>query len=359
MSGKYIGPKNQYKANDRSGKLMANAKNVAVVGATGAVGIEMIETLEKRNFPVANLKLLASVRSAGKKIKFKGTEIVVEELKPESFKGVDIALFSAGSDLSKDYRKFCVDAGAVMIDNSSAFRMDDDVPLVVPEINAADAFKHNGVIANPNCTTAIMAVAVYPLHVAKGLKRLVAATYQAASGGGAPAMQELLDQTRAVLAGESKIEAKVMAQRLAFNLFPHIDSFMPNGYTKEELKMVNETRKIMHIPNLKLSCTSVRVPVLRAHSESLNMEFEQEITPEEARAILAKAPGVQLRDNPAEKIYPMPIEATGMYDVLVGRIRQDISRDDKRGLELFVSGDQLLKGAALNAVQIAEVLLGK
>jgi aspartate-semialdehyde dehydrogenase len=333
--------------------------NVAVAGATGAVGVEMLETLEKRNFPVASIKLLASARSAGKKMKFRGGEITIEEMKPESFKGVDIALFSAGSDVSKQYRQACADAGCVMIDNSSAFRMDDDVPLVIPEINPEDAFKHHGVIANPNCTTAIMAVAVYPLHKAKGLKRLIASTYQAASGGGAPAMQELLDQTREVLNGAERVEPKVMAQQIAFNLFPHIDSFQPNGYTKEELKMVNETRKIMHIPDLMLTCTSVRVPIMRAHSESLNLEFEQEITPEEAREILSKAPGVIVRDDPANKVYPMPIDATGKFDVIVGRIRQDISRNDKRGLEIFVSGDQLLKGAALNAVQIAEVLSSK
>ena len=201
-----------------------------------------------------------------------------------------------------------------------------------------------------------MAVAVYPLHVAKKVKRLICSTYQAASGGGAPAMQELIDQTRAILEGKPA-EVKVMAQQIAFNLFPHIDVFKENGYTKEEMKMVNETRKIMHLPNVKISCTSVRVPVMRAHSESINLEFENEITPEEAREILAKAPGVQLRDDPENKIYPMPMEATGMYDVLVGRIRQDISRDDKRGLDIFISGDQLLKGAALNAVQIAEVLV--
>ena len=292
-------------------------------------------------------------------MKFRGGEITIEEMKPESFKGVDIALFSAGSDVSKQYRQACADAGCVMIDNSSAFRMDDDVPLVIPEINPEDAFKHHGVIANPNCTTAIMAVAVYPLHKAKGLKRLIASTYQAASGGGAPAMQELLDQTREVLNGAERVEPKVMAQQIAFNLFPHIDSFQPNGYTKEELKMVNETRKIMHIPDLMLTCTSVRVPIMRAHSESLNLEFEQEITPEEAREILSKAPGVIVRDDPANKVYPMPIDATGKFDVIVGRIRQDISRNDKRGLEIFVSGDQLLKGAALNAVQIAEVLSSK
>ncbi len=333
--------------------------NVAVAGATGAVGVEMIETLEKRNFPIASIKLLASARSAGKKVKFRGEEITIEEMTPESFKGMDIALFSAGSDISKLYRKACADAGCVMIDNSSAFRMDDDVPLVIPEINPEDAFKHNGVIANPNCTTAIMAVAVYPLHKAKGLKRLIASTYQAASGGGAPAMKELVEQTREVLNGAERVEPKVMAQQIAFNLFPHIDSFQSNGYTKEELKMVNETRKIMHIPDLLLTCTSVRVPILRAHSESLNLEFENDITPEEAREILSKAPGVIVRDDPENKVYPMPIDATGKFDVIVGRIRQDISRNDKRGIELFVSGDQLLKGAALNAVQIAEVLSNK
>lgn len=335
---------------------MGRPMNVAVAGATGAVGVEMIKTLEKRNFPIASLKLLASARSAGKKVKFQDRELTIEEMTEDSFKGVDIALFSAGSDISVKFRKAVVDAGCVMIDNSSAFRMEDDVPLVIPEINPEDAFKHHGVIANPNCTTAIMAVAVYPLHKAKGLKRLIASTYQAASGGGAPAMQELLDQTRAVLNGAERVEPKVMAQQIGFNLFPHIDSFKENGYTKEELKMVNETRKIMHIPNLMLSCTSVRVPIMRAHSESLNLEFENDITPDEARAILSKAPGVIVRDDPANKIYPMPIDATGKYDVLVGRIRQDISRNDKRGLEIFVSGDQLLKGAALNAVQIAEVL---
>ena len=236
--------------------------------------------------------------------------------------------------------------------------MVDTVPLVIPEINPEDAFKHQGIIANPNCTTAIMAVAVYPLHKAKKVRRLIASTYQAASGGGAPAMQELIDQSRAVLEGKP-VEVKVMAQRIAFNLFPHIDSFKENGYTKEEIKMVNETKKIMHAPEMLITCTSVRVPVLRAHSESLNLEFEEDITPEEARAIIAAAPGVELRDNPAEKIYPMPVDATGKYDVLVGRIRQDISRNDKKGLEMFVSGDQLLKGAALNAVQIAEVLNSK
>ena len=335
---------------------MANPVNVAIAGATGAVGVEMLLTLEKRNFPVKNLKLLASARSVGKTFQFHGETIAVEEMTEDSFKGVDIALFSAGASISKQFRAAVTAAGAVMIDNSSAFRMEDDVPLVVPEVNAADVFLHKGVIANPNCTTAIMCAPVWPLHKAKGLRRMVVSTYQAASGGGAKAMNELMEQTRAILEGKPA-EVKVMAQQIAFNLFPHIDVFQPNGYTKEEMKMVNETRKIMHLPNVKISCTSVRVPVMRAHSEAINLEFENEITPEEAREILAKAPGVQLRDDPENKVYPMPMEATGIYDVLVGRIRQDISRDDKRGLDIFISGDQLLKGAALNAVQIAEVLV--
>lgn len=335
---------------------MSNGKKVAVVGATGAVGIEMLETLEKRNFPVSELKLLASARSVGKKFKFHGEEIAVEELTKDSFKGVDIALFSAGGSISKEFAPACVDAGCVMIDNSSCFRMDADVPLVVPEVNAEDVFTHKGIIANPNCTTAIMCVVVWPLHKAKGLKRMVASTYQAASGGGAKAMAELIEQTKAALAGE-EVKVEHMAQRLAFNLFPHIDVFQDNGYTKEEMKMVKETRKIMHLPEAQISCTCVRVPVLRAHSESLNLEFENEITPEEARAILSTAPGVEVCDDPANKIYPMPLDATTKYDVLAGRIRQDVSRTDKRGLDIFVSGDQLLKGAALNAVQIAEVLV--
>ena len=337
---------------------MGKSYTVAVVGATGAVGIEMMETLEKRNFPVGKLKLLASARSVGKTFKFHGEDVTVEELTPESFKGVDIALFSAGGSISKDYAKYCVDAGAVMIDNSSAFRMDPEVPLVVPEVNGEDVFKHKGIIANPNCTTAIMCVVVNPLHKAKKLKRMIASTYQAASGGGAKAMQELVDQTRDVLDGK-EAEVKVMAQQIAFNLFPHIDVFQDNGYTKEEMKMVNETRKIMHDPEMQISCSCVRVPVLRAHSESLNLEFEETVTVEEAREILSKADGVELMDDVANKVYPMPILATNQYDVLVGRIRQDVSRNDGKGLDIFISGDQLLKGAALNAVQIAEVLISK
>ena len=334
---------------------MSKSYNVAVAGATGAVGIEMIKTLEKRNFPVANLKLLASARSAGKTLKFKGEDIVIEEMTSNSFKGVDIALFSAGGDISKQFRADVVNSGAVMIDNSSAFRMEDDVPLVVPEVNPEDIKKHNGVIANPNCSTIIMLVAVAPLHRAKKLRRLVAATYQATSGAGAKGMEELQIQTRQLLDGQP-IEPKAFAHRIGFNLIPHIDSFMPNGYTKEELKMLNETRKMLHDDSIQISCTCVRVPVLRAHSESLNLEFAEEITPEEARAILSAAPGVTVVDDPAAKVYPMPVDATEQYNILAGRIRQDISRNDKRGLDIFVAGDQVLKGAALNAVQIAELL---
>lgn len=334
---------------------MAKEFNVAVAGATGAVGVEMVKTLEKRNFPVKNLKLLASSRSAGQVMEFKGQKIVVEEMTEDSFKGVDIALFSAGGDISKQFRKAVVDAGAVMIDNSSAFRMEDDVPLVVPEVNPEDIKNHKGVIANPNCSTIIMLVAVAPLHKAKKLKRLVAATYQATSGAGAKGMNEMLLQTRQVLDGEA-IEPKAFAHRIAFNLIPHIDAFTDNGYTKEELKMLNESRKMLHDDNIQISCTCVRVPVMRAHSEALNLEFEEDITPEEARAILAAAPGVTLVDDVANKVYPMPIDATEEYNILVGRIRQDVSRNDKKGLDIFISGDQILKGAALNAVQIAELL---
>jgi len=334
---------------------MSKEYNVAVAGATGAVGIEMIKTLEQRDFPVKNLRLLASARSVGKKLIYKDTEIAVEELTEKSFKDIDIALFSAGGDISKKFRSSVVDSGAVMVDNSSAFRMDDDVPLVIPEVNPEDIQKHNGVIANPNCSTIIMLVAVAPLHRARGLKRLIAATYQAASGAGAKGMAELDLQTRQILARED-IDPQAFAHRIAFNLIPHIDSFYDNGYTKEELKMLFESRKMLHLPELMVSCTCVRVPVMRAHSEALNLEFEHDITPAEAREILVNAPGVTVVDDPSNNVYPMPVDATNQDNILVGRIRQDISRNDKRGLDIFVAGDQILKGAALNAVQIAELL---
>ena len=345
--------------------------HVAIAGATGAVGVEMLKTLERRNFPVASLKLLASARSAGKKAAFRGEELVIEEMTEASFKGVDVALFSAGAGVSKQFRQAVVDAGAVMIDNSSAFRLEDDVPLVVPEVNPEDVRWHKGVIANPNCTTIIMLVAVAPLHRAFGLKRLVASTYQSASGAGAKGMLELLAQTKALLAEAKDLDElaeryrdvlaridppKAFVDPLAFNVFPHIDVFQPNGYTKEEMKMVNESRKMLHDPSLRISCTSVRVPSLRAHSESLNLEFSQKVTPEMVREILATAPGVIVVDDPANKKYPLPIDASGHGEVLAGRIRQDVSNPDGTGIDMFVAGDQLLKGAAYNAVQIAELL---
>ena len=329
---------------------------VAIAGATGAVGVEMLKTLEKRDFPVASLKLLASARSVGKTFSFRGETVAVEEMTHDSFKDVDLALFSAGSDISREYRPYVVDSGALMVDNSSAFRMEDAVPLVVPEVNPEDIDLHHGVIANPNCTTAIMLTAVAPLHRAAGLKRIVASTYQAASGAGAKGMAELSAQISALAAGQPP-EVRFFAYQLANNIIPHIDSFADNGYTKEELKMLNESRKMLHLPGLRVSCTCVRIPVPRAHSESLNLEFEREITPEQVRDILRAAPGVDLVDDPAAKLYPMPKDASERYNVLAGRIRQDISRDDRRGIDMFVSGDQLLKGAALNAVQIAEVAL--
>jgi aspartate-semialdehyde dehydrogenase len=331
--------------------------NVAVVGATGAVGVEMIETLEKRSFPVKNLRLFASERSVGKKLKFKGADVPVELLKADVFKGIDFALFSAGAARSKEFAHGAAKQGAVVIDNSSAFRMEPDVPLVVPEVNPEDAKKHKGIIANPNCSTAIMVVAVYPLHRVNPVRRIVVATYQAASGAGAKAMAELEEQTAKILRGEKNIKAEALPQRIAFNLFPHVDVFLDNGYTKEEMKFVNESRKIMHAPNLMVSATCVRVPVYRAHSEAVNLEFERPMSVDQVRDLLAKALGVKLVDDPANKRYPMPIDASGEYDVLVGRIRQDCSRTDGRGIDLFLSGDQLLKGAALNAVQIAELLI--
>ena len=336
---------------------MSKGFTVAVVGATGAVGVEMMATLARRNFPVSNLRLFASERSAGKKLQFKGTEVGVELLKADVFKGVDFALFSAGASRSLEFAHGAAKQGAVVIDNSSAFRMEPDVPLVIPEVNPEDAKLHKGIIANPNCSTAIMLVAVYPLHKANPIRRIVVATYQAASGAGASAMAELEQQTAEILRGNKNVHASALPQRIAFNLFPHVDVFLDNGYTKEEMKFVYESRKIMHHPTLKISATCVRVPVYRAHSEAVNIEFERPMTPAEARDILSKAPGLKVVDEPANNRYPMPIDASGMDDCLVGRIRQDVSRDDGRGIELFVSGDQLLKGAALNAVQIAELLI--
>jgi aspartate-semialdehyde dehydrogenase len=332
-----------------------NAKpHVAVVGATGAVGIEMIKTLEKRNFPVGKLTLLASARSAGKKLTFRGQPVAVEELTGDSFKGIDIALFSAGGGISRDFAPIAVKAGCVVIDNSSAFRMDESVPLVIPEINAGDIRLHKGIIANPNCTTAVTLMALYPLHQAFHVKRIFASSYQAVSGTGAKAIEELKRQVEQVVAGEP-VTKEVYPHQIAFNVLPQVDVFLPNGYTKEEAKMENEGRKIMHHPGFRASVTCVRVPVYRAHSVAVSAEFEKPVTVEAAREVLKKAPGLDVVDNPEKKEYPLPLHASDKYNCQVGRLRKDSAFDN--GLCFWVVGDQLLKGAALNAVQIAEELI--
>jgi aspartate-semialdehyde dehydrogenase len=327
---------------------------VAVVGATGAVGIEMIKTLEKRNFPVGKLTLLASARSTGKKLPYRGQDITVTELKHDSFKDVDIALFSAGGSISKEFAPIAAKAGCVVVDNSSAFRMDDAVPLVIPEINPDDVKKHKGIIANPNCTTAITLMALYPLHKAFNVKRIFASSYQAVSGTGAKAIEELKRQIDEIVSGKP-VTKDVYPHQIAFNVLPHVDSFLPNGYTKEEMKMENEGRKIMHHPGFHASVTCVRVPVYRSHSVSVNAEFEKPISVDAARTVFKSAPGLDLVDEPENKKYPMPLFTSEKYNCEVGRIRKDVALDN--GLAFWVSGDQLLKGAALNAVQIAEELL--
>ena len=332
---------------------MSAEYNVAIAGATGAVGIEMIKTLEQRSFPVKSLRLLASHRSIGRKLPFKGDELAVEELTDNSFDGIDMALFSAGGDRSKAFAPAAVRAGAVVIDNSSAFRMDSDTPLVVPEVNPQDVHRHNGIIANPNCTTTIMLVPLKPLYDLSRITRIIVSTYQSASGAGASAMEELRLQAGQHLNGEP-IEPSALPYQIAFNLFSHDSKIGENGYCQEEMKMVNETRKILHDPEIRVCPTTVRVPVLRAHTEAITIEQERKVTVEEAREALAKAPGVTVIDDRENNYFPMPLELTGTDDVAVGRIRDDISSD--KGLALFVSGDQLLKGAALNAVQIAELL---
>jgi len=333
---------------------MNKKPHVAVVGATGAVGVEMIRTLEKRNFPVSKLTLLASSRSVGKKLKFRGEELTVAELTKDSFTGIDIALFSAGGSISKEFAPIAAKAGCVVIDNSSAFRMDDSVPLVVPEINGDDVKKHKGIIANPNCTTAITLMALYPLHQAFGCKRIFASSYQAVSGTGAKAIEELKRQVDQVVHGQPTTK-EVYPHQIAFNVLPHVDSFLGNGYTKEEMKMENEGRKIMHHPAFRASVTCVRVPVYRAHSIAVTAEFDKPVTVDNAREVLKKAPGLDLVDEPAKNEYPLPLYMTERYNCAVGRIRKDVALDN--GLCFWVSGDQLLKGAALNAVQIAEELL--
>lgn len=337
-------------------KVMPALPVFAVAGATGAVGVEMLRVLEHRGVPAARVRALASSRSAGRRLPFGGGELVVEELTDASFEGVDIALFSAGADVSKRFRDAVVAAGAVMIDNSSAFRMEDGVPLVVPEVNPGDAALHSGVIANPNCSTIQMVVALWPLAALAPIKRVVVSTYQAASGAGQAAMDELYEQSGDFLATRS-FEPREFVHRIAFNCIPHIDVFLEDGSTKEEQKMVVETRKIMHLPDLAVAATCVRVPVLRCHSEAINVEFDAPVTVEEARAALEAAPGITVLDDPATATYPMPALLEGTDDTYVGRLRRDESVES--GVAMWVVADQLRKGAALNAVQIAELLLGR
>ena len=336
--------------------VRAAPPHVAVVGATGAVGVELRACLERRGFPLASLRLLASPRSAGQEAAFAGRTLTVEALDERSFEGVDLALFSAGASVSRQYAPRAVGAGAVVVDNSSAFRMEPDVPLVVPEVNPAAITRHRGIIANPNCVAIIACVPLWPLHQAHPIRRVLACTYQAASGAGAAAMEELRASTAAHLAGEPHAP-RVLKHPYAFNLFSHDAAINPEtGYNGEEEKAVAETRKIMDAPDLLVGITCVRVPVLRAHAIALTVEFEHPVTPERVRDLLAAAPGVRVVDDRAANHFPMPNEASGQGDVLVGRIRADISDPSGRSVCLFVAGDQLLKGAALNAVQIAERL---
>ncbi|MDB5301493.1 MAG: asd [Phycisphaerales bacterium] len=330
--------------------------NVAIAGATGAVGQEFLNVLAERNFPMKSLKLLASARSAGRQVEFKGVRYTVEELTKDSFEGVQIAFFSAGGSISKEFAPAAVAAGAVVVDNTSAFRMKDGIPLVVPEVNPEQIHKHVGIIANPNCSTIIMNVAVWPLHKINRVKRVIVSTYQAVSGAGAWGLYELDAQLKAYASGQPIAKEKFPHQ-IANNLFSHNTKIAENGYNEEENKMVLETRKIFADPKIMVTATCIRVPVPRAHSESINLEFERPMTPQQVREILSKAPGVKVVDDAANNHFPMPLEASGQDLVLAGRIRQDISREDGRGIELFVSGDQIRKGAATNAIQIAEQLL--
>jgi len=333
---------------------MNRNQHVAVVGATGAVGVEMIKTLEKRNFPLSKLTLLASARSMGKTLGYKKQALTVTELTKDSFRGVDIALFSAGGSISKEFAPLAAKAGCVVVDNSSAFRMDDSVPLVVPEINGADVKLHKGIIANPNCTTAITLMALYPLNKAFQVKRIFASSYQAVSGTGAKAIEELKRQVGQFVSGQP-VTREVYPHQIAFNVLPQVDSFLPTGYTKEEMKMQNEGRKIMHHPAFLASVTCVRVPVYRAHSVAVSAEFEKPVTVDAARQVLHRAPGLDVVDTPEKSEYPLPLYTAEKDNCQVGRLRKDCAMDN--GLCFWVSGDQLLKGAALNAVQIAEELL--
>ena len=339
---------------DFSRALPQRPLHVAVLGATGAVGQELLALLAERQFPVGRLTLLASPRSAGQSLQWNGQTLTVEPVSAEAFAGVDVVLASAGGSVSKQWAPVAAAAGAVVIDNSSAFRLDADVPLVVPEVNPQDAFTHKGVIANPNCTTILMTLALAPLAARRPLRRVVVSTYQSASGAGARAMEELRDLSRTVLDG-GEPQSSVLPYSLAFNLFLHNSPLQDNAYCEEELKMLHETRKIMGLPELRVSATCVRVPVLRAHSEAINIEFEEPFPVEEARALLAQAPGVELIEDFAANRFPMPTDVTGRDPVAVGRIRQDLS--EPNALEIWLCGDQIRKGAALNAIQIAELLL--
>jgi aspartate-semialdehyde dehydrogenase len=330
--------------------------NVAIVGATGMVGQEFIKVLEQRSFPMTSVRLYASDRSHGRKMKVRGEELEVKETTPDSFKGIDIALFSAGADISKQFSPIAARTGAVVIDNSAAFRMDPEVPLVVPEVNPEDIKKHKGIIANPNCSTIQMVVVLFPLHKVNPIKRITVATYQSVSGTGLAAVDELIGQSKLVLDGK-KAAPKVYPYQIAFNVLPEIDVFLENGYTKEEWKMVEETHKIMHAPGIAVSATCVRVPVVIGHSEAVQVEFSRPMSPAEAKSILSKAPGVTVMDDPSKRVYPYPVMVAGQDDVYVGRIRKDASHPN--GLVLWIVGDNIRKGAALNAVQIAEKLVQK
>jgi len=335
---------------------MADSFNIAVAGATGAVGGVMLKLLEERQFPVKSLRALASERSAGQSVPFAGKEIEVEELTTQSFEGIDIALFSAGGARSREFAPAAVDAGAVVIDNSSAFRMDPSVPLVVPEVNPQDLKWHEGLIANPNCSTIQMVAALKPIHDAVGLRRVVVTTFQSVSGTGNPAIEELFKQSEAVLeSGEVNVE--VYPHQIAFNILPHIEHFHDSGYTNEEVKMIEETRKILGTPGLRVTATCARVPVFIAHSESLNIETERPLSVDECRRLMLEAPGIVLQDDPETNTYPMPITAAGSDNVFVGRIRADDSAEN--ALNLWVVSDNLRKGAASNAVQIAEFLVAE
>ncbi len=336
--------------------------HVAVVGATGAVGQQMIETLQKREFPIGKISLLSSSRSAGKQVEFNGEIVTIQEAKPESFEGVDIALFSAGGSISKALAPEAVKRGAIVVDNTSAFRMDENVPLVVPEVNEEDLHKHQGIIANPNCSTIQMVAALEPIRKAHGLKKIIVSTYQAVSGAGAAAVEELNRQAGDILAGKTvnpsilPVKGAEKHYQIAFNAIPQIDVFEDNGYTYEEMKMINETKKIMHMPSLQVAATCVRLPIAVGHSESVYFEIESEgVSAEQVKGLLMDAPGVVLQDDPANQVYPMPADCVGKNEVFVGRVRKDLDEDS--GFHMWVVSDNLLKGAAWNSVQIAESLV--